>query len=88
MSYYTKTHRKEWKTNKWIETGHLPMVAHNDCLPDDQFEIIGSEKNPLRHQREPWFWNHVYGGMLAVEEGKMDFDSPWHLCHYCKQPVP
>jgi hypothetical protein len=88
MSYFTVTLRKKWCSNDFYETGHAPMVAHDGCLPEDQFERIGPLGHEIRHQKTPWCWSPIYGGMRAVAQGRMEYDSPRHLCHFCGKPTP
>jgi hypothetical protein len=52
----------------------LDRFAHDDCLPEDQFELLPINGVPtVRHQRWPWHWSPVWG---APEP-----------CHYCGKPV-
>ena len=87
MAYFTRTLERQWGRNEYVSTGHQLMVAHNDCLPEDQFELIGPEGHQIRHQKDPWCWAPVYGGALAYREGRCEYDSPRHLCHFCGEPV-
>lgn len=87
MTYFTQTLRKKWGENGFEDTGVSLKVAHEDCMPEDQFETIGPEGHQIRHQKQPWYWAPIYGGMLAVREGRMDYSSPGHLCHFCNKPA-
>lgn len=72
MTYFTRTHQQQIGGG-FTPTGAPRLFAHDECLPDDQFEIVGSARNPLRTQRPPWCWDVRYG---APEP-----------CHYCGKPV-
>jgi hypothetical protein len=49
--------------------------AHDDCLPDDQFEpvIINGQDTGERQQKSPWNWSPVYGAPKS--------------CYICGKPV-
>jgi hypothetical protein len=47
--------------------------AHDDCLPDEEFEYLPVRDGFLRYQRDPWNWAPVYGGE--------------HSCKFCGEAV-
>jgi len=52
-------------------------VAHDDCLPDEQFDTIElSGGHEHRHQKAPWCWAPIY----TMEPDKF-------TCHYCGEAV-
>ncbi len=38
------------------------IVAHDDCLPETQFEMVPHSAGAFRHQKQPWCWSRIYGG--------------------------
>lgn len=81
MSYFTRVGGPS-------PTSDRLMVAHDGCLPDDQFEtwhLSGGRTH--RRQKLPWCWAPIYGGEMRLKEGRAKRDDPAVACVYCGEVV-